>query len=355
MANQEQLHILGEGGFERVEAWNKWRSQNPRVRPDLSGAHLLNAILQKADLSGTNLSGAFLRGAHLYGANLSDADLRHAILVGATLSAANLTGADLRESNLAQCSMNERTIVQGAKFTGSKVYGMAAWGLRGEPAEQANLIITLDDEQLITVDDLEVAQFVYMLLDHKKLGDVITTVGEKAVLILGRFTKERKAILDAIADRLRELQYLPIIFDFKKIPGQDYTHTIKVLAGLSRFVIADITQPKSIPQESQAIIPDFKIPFVRIIKKGQKAWSMSEDFNLFDWVIKDVIEYPDKKVLVRNLATVVDLAEQKRKQLMKKQAKDMLKTLSIEEIAGNGGELSKRTALRGGGLKKRGS
>src|SRR5262245_40022085 len=229
--------------------------------------------------------------------------------------------------------MNERTVVEGAKFTGSKVYGMATWGLRGEPAEQENLIITLDNEQMITVDNLEVAQFIYMLLDHKKIGDVITTIGEKAVLILGRFTKERKAILDAVADSLRGLKYLPIIFDFKKIPGQDYTHTVKVLAGLYRFVIADITQPKSIPQEAQAIIPDFKIPFVRIIQKGHKAWSMSEDFNLFDWVIKDVIEYPNKKTLVGNLAAVAGLAEEKHKQLMKKQAKETLKTLSIEVIA----------------------
>src|SRR5262245_15486242 len=102
MANEQQLQILSGGGFEGVEAWNKWRSQNPGVRPDLSGAHLLNAILQGADLSETNLQRAFLRGAHLYGANLSGADLSHAILVGATLSAANLTGADLRGSNLAQ-------------------------------------------------------------------------------------------------------------------------------------------------------------------------------------------------------------------------------------------------------------
>jgi hypothetical protein len=63
---------------------------------------------------------------------------------------------------------------------------------------------------------------------------------------------------------------------------------------------------------------------------------MSEDFNLFDWVIKDVIEYPNRKTLVGNLAAVVDLAERKHKQLMKKQAKETLKTLSIEEIADSG-------------------
>lgn len=335
MANTEHLQILGEGGLDRVKAWNHWRSQNPDVMPDLSGSHLLDAILQRANLSGANLSGAFLRRAHLYGANLSGANLTRAILVGATLSAANLTDADLSGSILAHSTMNEKTVVEGAKFTGCKVYGMAVWDLEGEPAEQTNLVITPDDEPTITVDNLEVAQLVYMLLKHKKIRDVITTIGDKAILILGRFTPERKEILDVIAERLRELKYLPIIFDFEKIPGQDYTHTVKVLAGLSRFVIADITQPKSIPQEAQAIIPEFKIPFVRIIQKGQTAWSMAEDFNSYDWVIKDVIEYKNKKVLVKNLAAVVDLLKHKQEQLMKEQAKNVLKTLSIEEIAAN--------------------
>src|SRR5262249_34954936 len=113
-----------------------------------------------------------------------------------------------------------------------------------------------DTEPVVTVDNLEVAQFIYMLLNHRKIRDIITTIGEKAVLILGRFTPERKEVLDAIAEKLRELKYLPIIFDFERIPGRDYTETVKILAGLSKFVIADITQPKSVPQEAIAIIPD---------------------------------------------------------------------------------------------------
>jgi hypothetical protein len=178
-----------------------------------------------------------------------------------------------------------------------------------------------------------VAQFIYLLLNHKKLRDVITTVVERAVLILGRFTEERKKILDAIAEKLRELRYLPIIFDFEKITGQDYTETVRVLAGLSKSVIDDLTEPKSIPQEAQAIIPEFKIPFVRIIKKGEKPWSMSSDLNLYDWVIQKIIEYPDQKVLIKNLEGVIALAERKHKELMRKKAKDTFETLSIEELA----------------------
>jgi hypothetical protein len=71
-----------------------------------------------------------------------------------------------------------------------------------------------------------VAQFIYMLLNHKKIRDVISTIGKKAVLILGRLPPECKRVLDANDERLRALKYLPIIFDFEKVPGLDYTETV---------------------------------------------------------------------------------------------------------------------------------
>lgn len=53
-----------------------------------------------------------------------------------------------------------------------------------------------------------------------KIRNVIDTIASKAVLILGRFTTERKAVLDALRDELRKRDYLSILFDFdKKPPG----------------------------------------------------------------------------------------------------------------------------------------
>jgi hypothetical protein len=45
---------------------------------------------------------------------------------------------------------------------------------------------------------------------------VIDTITSKVVLILGRFTPERKSVLDAIRDQLRKRNYLPVLFDFEK-------------------------------------------------------------------------------------------------------------------------------------------
>jgi len=54
------------------------------------------------------------------------------------------------------------------------------------------LIITPPNEPEITVDNIEVAQFIYLMLYNQKIRDVIDTITSKVVLILGRFTPERK-------------------------------------------------------------------------------------------------------------------------------------------------------------------
>ena len=62
-----------------------------------------------------------------------------------------------------------------------------------------------------------------MLLHNEKIRHVIDTITSKAVLILGRFTRERKAVLDALREELRKRNYLPILFDFEQA-GQQGSH-----------------------------------------------------------------------------------------------------------------------------------
>ena len=47
----------------------------------------------------------------------------------------------------------------------------------------------LSDEPDITVDNIEVAQFVYLLLHNEKIRDVIDTIGKKGVLLLAASRK----------------------------------------------------------------------------------------------------------------------------------------------------------------------
>lgn len=97
----EQLQILRNG----VALWNKWRADNPGLRPDLSeadlsNADLSNAVLSDADLSAADLSNADLSKADLIGANLFRANLMSADLWKADLSKADLSSADLSKAIL---------------------------------------------------------------------------------------------------------------------------------------------------------------------------------------------------------------------------------------------------------------
>jgi len=277
-------------------------------RADLSRAYLIKANLSMAILDGANLGGAILHGAYLNGAYLGGADLSRADLSRVSLSGAYLVRAILVETNLT-----------GADLTGCSIYGISAWELKLEGATQIDLIITRDGEPTITVDNLEVAQFIYLLLNNEKIRDVIDTITSKVVLILGRFTPERKVVLDAIRDELRKRDYLPVVFDFEKPTSRDLTETVRTLAHLARFIIADITEPRSISQELQAIVPDLAVPVQPLLLEGSTGeYSMFQDLRKYDWVL-ETYRYDSPEGLLASLGEkVIAPAEAKAKELAKR-------------------------------------
>jgi uncharacterized protein YjbI with pentapeptide repeats len=286
---------LREAVFFREKATNILDATK-RTSSDLTGSDLTGADLTKADLRGAlvhectldaaklckaNLQGLDLSGVSLCNADLREANLRKTNLSGANLSGVNLGGADLTSSILM------RTNVSNATISNSNVFGVNVWDLEGEFKEQTDLIITPEMESAIRVDNIEIAQFVYLILNNKKLRNVINTLTSKTVLILGRFAiPERKIILDALRNQLRNHDLLPIVFDFDRPTDKDFTETIKTLASISYFVIADITNPKSSPLELQATVPDYQIPFVPIIQAGESSFAMMVDLQKkYPWVL----------------------------------------------------------------------
>jgi hypothetical protein len=154
-------------------------------------------------------------------------------------------------------------------------------------------------------DHLEVAQFVYLILNNSTLRDVIDTIRAKAVLILGRFTPERKAVLDALRDTLRTRNYSPIVFDFEAPATLNLTETVSTLARLARFVIADITDAKSIPQELMAIVPQLpSVPIQPLLLESDDEYGMFGDFLDFPSVL-EIVRYHDANTLIANLDQLV--------------------------------------------------
>ena len=114
---------------------------------------------------------------------------------------------------------------------------------------------------------------------------MIDTIGKKAVLILGRFSDERKLILDAIRDELRKHDCLPILFDFDVPENRDITETVSLLARMARFIIADLTDPSSIPKEFEAIVPSLAVPVQPLLEGLAKPYAMFKDYWKYDWVL----------------------------------------------------------------------
>jgi hypothetical protein len=333
MANDDHIAQL-----KGPDAWNAWRRENPDICPDLSEANLMEANLLAANLSGANLSGATLTqailseadfsdadlsGANLYGANLSRATLTQAILSKADFSDADLSGANLSGADL-QASLLVFADLTDADLTGCRVFGLSAWGLKLERAKQQNLVITLENDPEITVDNVEVAQFVYLLLHNEKIRDVIDTVGKKGVLLLGRFTEGRIQILERLREKLRSLGFVPMVFNFDKPETKDFTETVRLLANLSRFVIVDITNPRSTPLELQATVPDYMIPFVPILEKDQDSFAMFEDLGKkYDWVLPLLTYSSVDRLIEATEDKIVRRAEAKFKKLLARRTKQL--------------------------------
>ncbi len=282
-----------------------WRS--------LKGSNLHYASLRHMDLSECRLMECDLRHADLSGCNLQNADLSDANLGGAILSGCDLRGANLSRANLVG------TELDNAILDGARVYGVSAWDLRGEPASSRNLILTEPGSPGITTDDIQIAQFVYLLMDNPRIRNVLDTVTRKVVLILGRFTPERKDMLDQLRDALRTKNLVPILFDFDKGADRDVTETVTLLARMARFVIADLTDPASIPQELHAIAPHLSVPISLIIQQGQSPYSMVRDLAKYHWVLKPYRYESAQSLLVALDEQVIAPAEAKRTELAQSQ------------------------------------
>ena len=343
MADEEQLKILRQA----VAAWNEWREKNrdsvvyldkASLRgANLSGADLTDADLGRAQLGGANLRRANLRwadlyeadlrGADLHGANLRGAYLHGAQLGGAHLTGADLTGADLYKADLSGADLYQadligarliKTDLRNATLTGSSVHGASVWSIKvNEGTKQENLIITDLGEPVITVDNIKVAQFIYLLLNNQEIRDVIDTITSKAVLILGRFSEDRKPILDAIRDELRkpEHNYLPIMFDFQPLTSQTTVETIKTLASMARFVIADLTDARSVLEELAVIVPAFPTVAVRLLlKKSEHEYGMLDYIRNYKSVVENTYEYENLDEVIATIKKNVILPAEKKVQ-----------------------------------------
>ncbi|NOT09431.1 MAG: pentapeptide repeat-containing protein [Gemmatimonadales bacterium] len=350
MAEKSHLELFKEG----PGIWNRWRQQEPNVRPDLSDVDFERDIFEKRsfydtpafstfNLTGTNLNRISARNSSFLACVFDECSIYHSDLCYSSFDLCSFRGSSLRVSKLGSAQFDECVFegtdlsycsAEEARFTHSRfsncvldnmrlvkvnlggtsledvsVYGISAWDLSLRGTVQRDIRVPTK-RAMITVDNLELAQFIHLLVSNSKLRGIIDTITSKVVLILGRFTPERKAVLQRIKKGLAGAGYVPVLFDFSGPASRDLSESISTLAHLSRFVLVDLSDPRSVPHELATIIPILpSVPVQPVVLSGQEPYAMFSHWSQYPWVLPILDYHPHPTAISQLIATAIRACE----------------------------------------------
>lgn len=140
-----------------------------------------------------------------------------------------------------------------------------------------SLIISKDS--LITVNDIEIAQIIYLILNNEKISNIITSMRTKGALILGSFDKDSMPVLTKLTEILSKHDLIPMIFYFKAPKAHRFMETVKTMVLLSRFVIVDLSKRSGQLYEIANLVKDVKVPYTTVAREGAMVSGMLEDLH----------------------------------------------------------------------------
>lgn len=325
-------------------AWNKWQDENKQsvhfARPswyecrdergmqikgrnelDFSGIHLTNASIHLAFAEGLNLRGAEIVGCHFEEGDFSRADFSNTTFANTKFNKTILTDANFSGATFVNCNLNRVNLVNAdfrlKEIRETVVYGISAWDLKTSPEMiQSRLVIEKSYELHsdivasgkipMMVDDIEMAQFVYYLSSHKNMRNMINILNSRGVLLLGKFKDGGLERLYQLMDWFKARNYMPMLFDFDRPNSMDYTETVVTMAGLSKFIVADLSGG-SVPQELHATLSSFQKPV--IVYSDQPAYSMFKDIKRKNRFSFEIV-FTGEKDLYEKMGESVKEAEQ---------------------------------------------
>lgn len=161
-------------------------------------------------------------------------------------------------------------------------------------------------------DQLEALYATLAKLNDSEQARVVSEIYRSRVLILGRFDPVHKAILDALGQALEAhpRHYRKHLFDYEAPAGRNLTEWVRTHALMSRFIVADISDPNSVPHELANIVPTSpSVPIVPIIREGARDYSMFRDLRAYPWVLPTVTYRDDADLRARLDTEVIAPAE----------------------------------------------
>lgn len=343
-SNIDYVDLLSKG----ANAWNKWRTNNPDKTPCLREVNFVSEFsgctfydlpeFHGVDFSNVDFNCSSFRNSIFCDCIFDGAKITFSDLVDAYFQSCSFKNVNMRvckigdakfndcvfeDSDLSYCSARNtsfhgssfrNTILESISFVesdfsntildGCRVYGISSWDLNLQNSKQQDLIITKEGNPEITVDNIELAQFLYLMINNRNLRSIINTITSKVVLILGNFSPERKKILDNIRNQLRNYNLIPVMFDFDGPQSRNLTETVITLASMSKFIIADISLPRSIPHELATLVKEFpSVAVYPIIQGNEPEYGMFQDLAIYPWV-KEVIRYSSETIneIVKTIA-----------------------------------------------------
>lgn len=296
----------------------------PIYKYDFSGLQFDNCHFMDLQFVGCNFERSIFKNCQIKGSKSSfrNSILKHASFNQVTFSEVGFSGSILTNCIFKHCIL-EKLDLYGASLINSEFYdssiidcdifGANIWSIKTENTVQRDLKMPYkeqkndSDKEQITIDDIELGNIVYLLAVNSNFTKFIDQSKSSFVLVLGRFG-ENITRLNSIKKKLREEKFSPIVFDFKSPNTLDLIEVIILLSLLSKFIIVDLSEPRSVPAELQSILSTLMIPVVPILYKRSTVYGTYSFTNRYKWVLPVLVFDDIKDVLSIFRKAIIDPA-----------------------------------------------
>ena len=116
--------------------------------------------------------------------------------------------------------------------------------------------------------------------------------------------------------------------------SREVSDTVRFIAGMSQFIVVDMTDASSVPLELQATIPDLMVPVMPIVKSGQPVFSMFSDLQRRYFWIQQPVSYDSAQQLVEHVdEAIIVRAQQAAEEIRARRADSVRSAVNVARIA----------------------